>query len=65
MGTVAGGLFLDVDMVDVAGRTSQFEHFLGTVGGAVAVSREQKESLGGGTFVHGLEGRGSFGAESE
>lgn len=56
MGTVAGGLFLDVDVVDVAGGTCQFEHFLGGVGGVAAGPREQKESLGGGALVDGLEG---------
>ena len=61
----ACGLLFDVDAVDVAGGPSQFEHFLGAVGGAAATSRKQEESLRGGAFVDGVEGRGRVRAESE
>lgn len=55
VGAVAGGLSLDVDAVDVAGGPSQLEQLLGAVGRAAAGPRQQKESLGGGTFVDGME----------
>lgn len=58
-------LLLDVDAVDVAGGPGQFEQLLGAVGSAGAGPREQKESLGSGTFVDGIEGRGSLGTEPE
>ena len=61
----ARGLLLDVDAVDVAGGPSQLEQLLGAVVGAAAGPREQKESLGGGAFVDGMEGGWSFGSESE
>lgn len=55
VGAVAGGLSLDVDAVDVAGGPSQLELLLGAVGRAAAGPREQEESLGGGTFIDGME----------
>lgn len=55
MGAAAGGLFLNMDTVDIAGGSSQLEQLFGAVGCAAASSREQEESLGSGALVDCVE----------
>lgn len=54
--TVACWLLSDVDMIDVAGRAGQLDHFLRAVVGPAPGPAKDKETLRGCAIVHIVKG---------